>query len=424
MLTRRTQWSLLLLLCAMTGCSGGSLLNLRKNQVAVAGVDNPVVQVLTLWQPAEGRGIDGLTTRGFAGQIYFITAKNQMPAVVNGKVRITLFDDMGKPEERVKPLHQFDYSSEAWNTHRNDTKLGPAYSVFVPYVRKTTQQVKCSLHVRLTLEEGLVAQSELVNVLLPGTTASKTEPPATEAVETGTANQQVNAGNASPATGTAPTAIQQAAALQDLENLRNQLQRQTAGAGTTVTPITPPHANNLSVQQRQREVAARIVEQHLQAIAAEDEGIELVAGEYEDENPFLESAGRPDELIGAEYDASPMPSAHPLATATSPRVRQPSPHRPMSDARAPATTRAARRHPLGNTAADVSNHPLTRGEQSVRTIRHTPEPSPTTVQPVQPAQPVSHPLESEHPLAGSETGGTSESQMKTFTIPLPRSALR
>ncbi|MEX2288427.1 MAG: hypothetical protein WD648_15125 [Planctomycetaceae bacterium] len=133
-----------------------------------ATAEVPAVEILALWQPADGRGLNGMPTRGFAGQVMFFTNGDPAPVKVNGDVRIFLFDDFGTPEEQSKPIHQFDYSTDIWNLHLQKSMLGPSYQVFVPYVRKDHHAAKCAISVRLKPVAGPTIYSKLVPIALPG----------------------------------------------------------------------------------------------------------------------------------------------------------------------------------------------------------------------------------------------------------------
>jgi hypothetical protein len=152
------------------GCASTGFLSFSNKDKPVAGPKNPVVQALCLWQPAEGTGIDGKTCRGFAGQIFFFTNRGFVPAKVDGDVRVYLFDDQGSPDERVKPIHQFDFPRESWNALLHDGRLGQTYTIFIPYTRKGFHEANCSLRLRYTPHGGTAPAifSEMVNVTLPG----------------------------------------------------------------------------------------------------------------------------------------------------------------------------------------------------------------------------------------------------------------
>lgn len=160
-------------LAALLHASGCAALNVNQEKFFTADARNPVVRVLTLWEPAEGVGLDRLPSRGFAGQILFFTAGSAQPVLVRGKVRVYLFDDQGAVAEQARPLHQFDFLPDAWATHATKTTLGPAYNVFIPYVRPGCTQARCSLRVRFEpAEAGSPVYSDMVHVFLPGPEAA------------------------------------------------------------------------------------------------------------------------------------------------------------------------------------------------------------------------------------------------------------
>jgi hypothetical protein len=137
-----------------------------KDRFAKATAQNPVVQIVCLWEPAEGRDPEGVPCRGFAGQILFLSNRHATPVEVDGDVRIYLFDNVGAAEEQSKPLRQFDFSTEAWAMHLSKSAVGPSYSLFVPYVRRGQFNPQCSLRVRLTPKAGPVIFSSLSTISL------------------------------------------------------------------------------------------------------------------------------------------------------------------------------------------------------------------------------------------------------------------
>lgn len=157
------------LACSGTGCTSTGAFRWSGKKHTVASATNPVTQIIPTWQEGEGPGIkEDQVSRGFHGQLYFITQNKGLPAEVKGKVRIYLFDDQGAHEDRVKPIHQFDFDEGAWNAHLIQTKLGPAYSVFVPYTKPGRLKANCVLRIRFTPTEGPTVFSQMVNVELPG----------------------------------------------------------------------------------------------------------------------------------------------------------------------------------------------------------------------------------------------------------------
>jgi hypothetical protein len=142
--------------------------------------NNPVVQLIPVWTEAEGPGVDNqMVTRGFGGQIYFITEQRGLPSEVKGSVRIYLFDDQGTEAEQTKPIYQFDFDADAWQLHAMKTKLGPAYSVFIPYTRKGRNLANCALRIRYTPPTGAAIFSQMATLTLGGT--KRADPEADEA---------------------------------------------------------------------------------------------------------------------------------------------------------------------------------------------------------------------------------------------------
>ncbi len=155
-----------------------------------------VREIICLWEPAEGVGLDGLPTRGFAGQLLFFEPGGDQPVRVEGDVRIYVFDNQGTVEEQSKPLHQFDFPAAVWHTFARDTNLGPAYQVFVPYTRKGRHAADCAVRVRFTAESRLPIYSKLTSVALPGRRTTETPKPEAETpADTGTATVSQSQGH-------------------------------------------------------------------------------------------------------------------------------------------------------------------------------------------------------------------------------------
>jgi hypothetical protein len=169
----------LLSLVAACGCSSlGSIADLNPfaKKYVTADAKNPAIEVACIWQPDEGTNENGIPTRGFAGQVFFFTRSGTEPALVDGTMRVYLFADRGTPEERGKPIKQFDFTPEAWALHATLTSLGPGYGVFIPYPQSEPYQVRCQLRARFTPKEGPTLWSEAVTITLEGPPQPGAEP--------------------------------------------------------------------------------------------------------------------------------------------------------------------------------------------------------------------------------------------------------
>ena len=184
------------LLVALLGTLGTSgcatttgLLHWGPEKISTDSPQNPVVRVVAMWDPGEGKGTEGKTTRGFVGQIMFFTAKDKLPAKVNGALQIFVYDDEGTHEERIKPVAPYSYSPEALAGIFQVTELGACYSSFVPYPKPGMHKANCSLRLRYVPLDAAgkpnfaaAVMSEMAYVTLPG--VDRTEQAKAEAERT------------------------------------------------------------------------------------------------------------------------------------------------------------------------------------------------------------------------------------------------
>lgn len=156
------------LVSAVTGCATPGLLNQSKNDFPTAGPKHPVTRILGVWEPAMGTGLDGKTSRGFSGQIYFFSQGSDLAAKVDGDVKFFVFDDQGTPEEQAKPIYEDNFEAKAWNQLMAKSPLGATYSVFIPYTRPGNYEAKCTLRIRYKPANGPIVYSDMVNIILEG----------------------------------------------------------------------------------------------------------------------------------------------------------------------------------------------------------------------------------------------------------------
>ncbi|WP_232097178.1 hypothetical protein [Gimesia maris] len=170
---------LFLMLCATTSFTGCTSLALShwglKKDHQYATAKKPAIEIVALWEPAEGKGVDGMPTRGFAGQLLFFQHNNTSPVYVKGEVYVNLYDDQGNATEQKNPIHQYKFDSGAWQVHAVESTLGPAYQVFIPYVRKGRDQAECALRVQLTQKDAPEIFSRMISVKLDGKTPQATQ---------------------------------------------------------------------------------------------------------------------------------------------------------------------------------------------------------------------------------------------------------
>ncbi len=163
-------------LCVLlTGCATSGLVS-NANAVkkfSKATSRNPAVKCLCVWQTADGFDSEGKSCRGVAGQVFFFNQESAIPVMVNGDLRVYVFDDQGTEADQAKPLSQFDIDRETWSTQLTKTQFGPAYRLFVPYTRSGRNQAELALRLRLTPDSGPVVFSDLSTISLIGHKSEK-----------------------------------------------------------------------------------------------------------------------------------------------------------------------------------------------------------------------------------------------------------
>lgn len=170
-------WMLATLSLFITGCASTGFVSngkLTKNFVKATS-HNPAVKCLCVWQTAEGYDAEGKPCRGVAGQVFFFNRDNAIPVMVEGDVRVFVFDDQGAEADRNKPLSELNIDRQNWNAQLISTQFGPAYRLFVPYARPGREQAQLAIRLRMTPESGPVVFSDLAAIELAGYKPEKVE---------------------------------------------------------------------------------------------------------------------------------------------------------------------------------------------------------------------------------------------------------
>jgi hypothetical protein len=181
---RRTTFAALTMMAVITGAATGcsSLLHtsaaIIKSPVAFVSAiraEKRIVKILCLWEPAEGQGLDGRPSRGFAGQILLFPHGSPSPIPVHGKIHIHEYVHFDPDDEDPQPAHRFTFDDGGWNAHRTESTLGETYNVFLPYVLKDKGHASCALRVEYISPEGRVISSPYTEVQLAARTSNRPE---------------------------------------------------------------------------------------------------------------------------------------------------------------------------------------------------------------------------------------------------------
>jgi hypothetical protein len=151
-------------LLGTAGCTALPAVPFLGERIPVADAQHPVMDMSCIWQEGEGRTPEGFPCRGFCGQLMFIAAGSGKPAIVNGSVKIYVFDQM-----QTEPLNVYEFSAGEWATFARKTNLGMTYQLFIPYTRSGDHQAECSLRVCFTdSATGRPLWSQPTSIILPG----------------------------------------------------------------------------------------------------------------------------------------------------------------------------------------------------------------------------------------------------------------
>ena len=125
-------------------------------------------KVVAVWKDAVATSTEGKTLRGFAGRVYFLDdAENIVP--VSGEVTVYGFDDSTTTQKNSEPDQKIVYSPKQLEGLQSDSKMGVAYSLWVPWDDQITgYQKDISLVTIFKTNSGRVIKGEMVRANLPG----------------------------------------------------------------------------------------------------------------------------------------------------------------------------------------------------------------------------------------------------------------
>ncbi len=281
---------------ALAGCA--SFWN--RPHVVKASPQNPAAEIVGLWQPAKGPGPNGLPSRGMAGRLMFFTRGNAAPVLVDGDVRIYLFDNDGPPEQQARPIHQFDFRAEDWPNFLQSSTLGPTYNLFIPYTRGGHKQVECTVQVRFTPKNGATVFSDMTTLTLPGSVdGDKGEP-----------GDVAAAGESQPKSKLAVHTIPQPRASRDLKRLTPPTPPTSSAASGLALASRATPGERGAIQQMSHEEEAASEPASAARIAALEETVRRLEAERTSSRP-----PPPRRLDIAPDDFEPQVSRSPIAPA-------------------------------------------------------------------------------------------------------------
>lgn len=116
--------------------------------------------VVAIWSDSMRHEPGQPAQRGFAGQLMFYGKDQDKPVKVEGSLQVYAFDEEGRDPVNVKPDRKYVFTEEQLAGRFAQGKLGPCYTVWIPWDSTGGPQKEVSLIARFVDKEGRVVVSE------------------------------------------------------------------------------------------------------------------------------------------------------------------------------------------------------------------------------------------------------------------------
>jgi hypothetical protein len=128
-------------------------------------------------------------TRGFGGRIAFFKRDSEDPVRVDGQLVVYAFDETSRPSHETHPTRKFIFPADEVVRHESESKLGPAYSFWLPWDEVGGPQRNIKLIARFEPKGGPIVIGEQTEHFLPG---SSLDPRPAPQMAVGERSQVVN----------------------------------------------------------------------------------------------------------------------------------------------------------------------------------------------------------------------------------------
>ena len=121
--------------------------------------------------------------RGFGGRLVFFGQESDEPVRVDGQLVVYAFDESGRELHDTQPTRKFVFPAEQFVRHESESKLGPSYSVWLPWDEVGGEQKNISLIARFEAKNGPLVMGEQTRHLLPGVTIAGSLPDSSKPID-------------------------------------------------------------------------------------------------------------------------------------------------------------------------------------------------------------------------------------------------
>jgi hypothetical protein len=145
-LAARRAWRRAIAFLVISSCAGCSLGKGEKwnfaswdvrRAVGLGGEEKPdpeiPVRLVTTWTEAVHHRTGQKPQRGFGGRLAFFKNGSDDPVRVDGQLVVYAYDETGRQAYETEPTRRYIFPSEQFAVYESDSKLGPSYSIWLPW---------------------------------------------------------------------------------------------------------------------------------------------------------------------------------------------------------------------------------------------------------------------------------------------------
>jgi hypothetical protein len=115
--------------------------------------------------------------RGFGGRLAFFKSDSEDPVRVEGQLVVYAFDETDQDPYRTEPTRRYVFPAEQLSLYESQSKLGPTYSIWLPWDDAGGMQRKISLIARFEPKGGPIIVGEQTRHFLDGPAAQRVDAP-------------------------------------------------------------------------------------------------------------------------------------------------------------------------------------------------------------------------------------------------------
>lgn len=160
----------LILLLGITTLVGCAPLNFNLRDFSFNDEDEPVTpsRMIPVWTDTVLTRAGKPGVRGFGGRLVFYENGQQAPVRVKGSIVVYAWDDSDKQAANRPPDRKYVVTAEELARHFSVSRVGPSYSIWVPWDKVGGEHRQISLVTRFIGVNGAELVSQPVAAVLPG----------------------------------------------------------------------------------------------------------------------------------------------------------------------------------------------------------------------------------------------------------------